>query len=168
MAVMQASWRTGDLGRSYLQRIQVSELIATRLPATLILMVAAIGFELLIGLTIGATAAFKRNSPLDQGVMIAALMFVSTPQFVVCYPCSMCSPSGSAGSDRRLWQIKHARTAGRHARPSGRWLVCADHRSSVIEVLRQDFVRTARAKGLGRFGVFSSISCPMRSCPSSP
>src|SRR5687767_8895077 len=73
----------GDLGRSYLQRTQVTELLAARLPASLLLMMGGIFCELVIGLTLGTIAALRRNSALDQGLMIAALMFISTPQYVV-------------------------------------------------------------------------------------
>ena len=46
----------GDLGRSYLQKTEVAELIASRLPATLLLMLAGIGAELVLGLTMGIAA----------------------------------------------------------------------------------------------------------------
>jgi peptide/nickel transport system permease protein len=145
---------TGDFGRSYLQHSQVSGLIAARLPATLLLMVAAIGFELLIGLTIGAIAAFKRNSPLDQGVMIGAFLFVSAPQFLLGYTMLYVFavwlgwfPIGGYGTVQQI--VLPALTLGLLG---GGWYARM-MRSSVIEILRQDFVRTARAKGLGRFRV---------------
>ena len=52
----------GDLGRSYLQRSQVTELIFPRLPATALLMVGSIFFELILGLTFGLLAALDRKS----------------------------------------------------------------------------------------------------------
>ncbi|HNB27356.1 MAG TPA: ABC transporter permease, partial [Alphaproteobacteria bacterium] len=73
----------GDLGRSYLQRTQVTELIGARLPATALLMLGAIFCELLIGITLGAFAAARRGTASDQAVMVSALVFVSTPQFVI-------------------------------------------------------------------------------------
>ncbi|MEZ5767395.1 MAG: ABC transporter permease [Paracoccaceae bacterium] len=73
----------GDLGRSYLQRTEVTELIAARMPATLLLMVAAIVVELIIGLTIGTIAALKRNRPIDHGLMVFSFVTISAPQFVV-------------------------------------------------------------------------------------
>ena len=57
----------GDLGRSYVQKAEVSELIASRLPATLLLMAGAIFFELLIGLPAGILAATQRGKWLDRG-----------------------------------------------------------------------------------------------------
>lgn len=142
---------TGDLGRSYLQRSEVSALIATRLPPTLLLMLAAIACELMIGLTLGALAAFRRNSVLDQGVMIGAFVFVSTPQFLVAYTLLYVFaywlswfPLGGYGTFSHL--VLPALTLGL----LGAGWYARMMRSSVIEVLRQDFVRTARAKGLGR------------------
>jgi peptide/nickel transport system permease protein len=73
----------GDLGRSYLQRTEVSVLIAARLPATLLLMLGAIACELAIGVTLGIIAGTRRGSMLDQCVMVGAFVFVSMPQFVV-------------------------------------------------------------------------------------
>jgi peptide/nickel transport system permease protein len=58
-----ANLLSGDLGRSYLQRSEVSELIASRLPASLLLMVGAIACEVAIGLTMGLIAAVKRGRP---------------------------------------------------------------------------------------------------------
>ena len=73
----------GDLGRSYVQKAEVSELIASRLPATLLLMAGAIFFELLIGLPAGILAVTQRGKWLDRGVMIVSFAGVSAPQFVV-------------------------------------------------------------------------------------
>ena len=141
----------GDLGRSYLQRSQVSELVGARLPATLLLMLAAIACELAIGLTIGAVAAFKRNTAFDQGVMVGAMFFVSTPQFLLGYILLYVFavwlgwlPIGGYGQFKHI--ILPAVTLGL----LGAGWYARMMRSSMIEVLRQDFVRTARAKGLGR------------------
>ncbi|HEY4162988.1 MAG TPA: ABC transporter permease [Dongiaceae bacterium] len=141
----------GDLGRSYVQRSQVSELIASRLPASLLLMLGAIFCELLIGLTSGAFAAFRRNTPMDQGVMVGALLFVSTPQFLVAYILLYVFgawlgwlPMSGYGEFKNL--VLPAITLGLLG---GGWYARM-MRSSIIEVLRQDYVRTARAKGLSR------------------
>src|SRR5688572_22433238 len=64
----------GDLGRSYMQRTEVSTLIASRLPATLTLMAGTIFFELLIGLTAGILAATRRGSFGDRAVMVASFV----------------------------------------------------------------------------------------------
>ena len=141
----------GDLGRSYLQRSEVSTLIAARLPASLLLMAGAIGCELLIGLTMGLIAAVKRGSVTDQTLMVASFVGVSAPQFVVglllLYLFSVrlgWFPIGGYGTWKHLVLPSLALGilgAGWYSRMM---------RSSMIDVLRQDYVRTARAKGLAR------------------
>ncbi len=74
---------TGNLGRSIMQGTSVGELIASRLPATLLLMAGAIFFELLIGIPAGIVAATRRGRPLDRGIMVLSFVGVSAPQFVV-------------------------------------------------------------------------------------
>lgn len=73
----------GDLGRSYKQKTQVSELIMSRLPATLLLMAGTIFFELLIGLPAGILAATKRGKSADNCIMALSFAGVSVPQFVL-------------------------------------------------------------------------------------
>src|SRR3546814_3637249 len=73
----------GDMGRSYIQRTEVSTLIWSRLPATLQLMAGAIVFELLIGIPAGIIAAARRDRKLDRVVMVGSFVGASAPQFVV-------------------------------------------------------------------------------------
>ena len=72
-----------DLGRSYLQKTEVTSLISARIPASLLLMAGAIFCELVIGLTMGILAALRRGSTMDNSLMIASFVGVSAPQFVV-------------------------------------------------------------------------------------
>jgi peptide/nickel transport system permease protein len=139
----------GDLGRSYVQRVEVNELIASRLPATLQLMAAAILFELLLGLPAGIYSATRRNRTSDKVVMVLSFIGVSAPQFVVgllllyvfAYKVEL-FPLGGYGTPAHV--VLPALTlgitiAGWYSRMS---------RSSMVDVLRQDYVRTARAKGM--------------------
>ncbi|MDR0253771.1 MAG: ABC transporter permease, partial [Brucellaceae bacterium] len=64
----------GNLGRSYLQKTEVTDLILSRLPATLQLLVAAIICELLIGLPLGIVAALNRGKALDNTLMLTSFM----------------------------------------------------------------------------------------------
>ncbi|MYM56329.1 ABC transporter permease [Thalassovita mangrovi] len=144
----------GDLGRSYLQRTEVSELIAARMPATLLLMLAAIVVELIVGLTIGAVAALRRNTPVDHGLMVFSFVTISAPQFVVgillLYVFAVqlgWFPIGGYGTFAHL--VLPAVTIGL----LGTGWYSRMMRSSMIDVLAQDFVRTARAKGLGRMRI---------------
>lgn len=139
----------GDLGRSYVQRVEVNELIASRLPATLQLMAAAILFELLLGLPAGIYSATRRNRTSDKVVMVLSFIGVSAPQFVVgllllyvfAYKVEL-FPLGGYGTPAHV--VLPALTlgitiAGWYSRMS---------RSSMVDVLGQDYVRTARAKGM--------------------
>jgi len=144
----------GDLGRSYLQRTEVSELIAARMPATLLLMLAAIVVELILGLTIGAIAALRRNSAVDQSLMVFSFVTISAPQFVVgillLYVFAVklhWFPIGGYGTFAHL--VLPAITIGL----LGTGWYSRMMRSSMIDVLAQDYVRTARAKGLGRLRI---------------
>jgi peptide/nickel transport system permease protein len=139
----------GDLGRSYKQKTQVSELIMSRLPATLLLMAATIFFELLIGLPAGILAATKRGRAADNWIMALSFAGVSVPQFVLglllLYLFAHIIPIfplGGYGSLKHL--ILPALTLG----ISGGGWYSRMMRSSMVDVLRQDFIRTARSKGL--------------------
>ncbi|MEM8956500.1 MAG: ABC transporter permease [Pseudomonadota bacterium] len=144
----------GDLGRSYMQRAEVSELIASRLPASLLLMVSAIVTELIIGLTIGIVAALRRNRPVDHTLMIFSFISISAPQFVVgillLYVFAVqlgWFPIGGYGTFAHL--VLPSITLGL----LGAGWYSRMMRSSMIEVLGQDFVRTARAKGLSKLRI---------------
>ncbi|HSR71485.1 MAG TPA: ABC transporter permease [Kiloniellales bacterium] len=144
----------GDMGRSYVQKAEVNELIASRLPATIELMLAAIVFELMIGLPAGIFAATRRNRPADKIVMVFSFMGVSAPQFVVgllliyvfAHKFGL-FPLGGYGSLSHV--VLPALTlgvtiAGWYSRMS---------RSSMVDILQQDYIRTARAKGVAESGV---------------
>ena len=138
----------GDLGRSYVQKTQVTELIMSRLPATLLLMVGAIFFELLIGLTVGIISSVKRGTNLDKILTTISFVGISAPQFVVglillylfAYKLDFL-PLGGYGTISHL--ILPALTLGI---TGGGWYGRMT-RSSMIDVLRQDYIRTAKAKG---------------------
>jgi peptide/nickel transport system permease protein len=151
----------GDLGRSYLQKTEVSTLIWSRLPATLLLMAGAIFCELAIGLSMGMLAAIRRNGRTDQALMVASFVAVSAPQFVVgillLYVFAVYLgwlPIGGYGTFAHL--VLPSLTLG----ILGAGWYARMMRSSMIEVLRQDFMRTARAKGLGPSTVIAIHALP--------
>lgn len=139
----------GDLGRSYIQRSEVATLILARIPATLLLMACGILVEVTLGLTLGVIAALRRNGLVDRIVMMFAFVGVSSPQFVVAllllyvfaarlgwFPMSgFGTPAHAVLPALTLGLLG----AGWYARMV---------RSAMIDVLNQDYVRTARAKGL--------------------
>ena len=151
----------GDMGRSYLQRAEVSSLIWSRLPASLLLMVSAIATELAIGLTIGVVAALRRNRPVDHSLMIFSFVAISAPQFVIgillLYVFAVklgWFPIGGYGTFAHL--VLPSLTLGL---PGAGWY-SRMMRSSMIEVLGQDLVRTARAKGLSKLRIVTRHVMP--------
>jgi peptide/nickel transport system permease protein len=151
----------GDLGRSYLQRTEVSTLIASRLPASLLLMAGAIACELALGLTLGIVAALRRGRPADQVLMVLSFIGVSAPQFVVgillLYVFAVklgWFPIGGYGTPAHL--VLPALTLGL----LGAGWYARMMRSSMLDVLRQDYMRTARAKGLSRLHVVLGHALP--------
>lgn len=151
----------GDLGRSYLQKTEVSSLIASRLPASLLLMAGGILSELALGLTMGVVAALRRGRPADQALMITSFVAVSAPQFVVSllllYVFAVrlgWFPIGGYGTFAHL--VLPALTLG----VLGSGWYSRMMRSSMVDVLRADFIRTARAKGLTRRRVILRHALP--------
>ena len=141
----------GDLGRSYLQKTEVSELIMSRLPATLLLMAGAIVCELVLGITMGIAAALWRNGRVDRFLTFISFTTVSAPQFVVgillLYVFAVrlgWAPIGGYGTFSHL--VLPALTLG----ILGAGWYARMMRSSMIDVLEKDYIRTARSKGLSR------------------
>lgn len=138
----------GDFGRSYLQRTNVSELLASRLTPTLLLMFFAILIEIILGVTSGVIAAIKRGKTADNSLMLLSFVGVSAPQFIVAilllYVFAVklhWFPIGGYGTPMHF--VLPALTLG----VLGSGWYSRVMRSSMIDVLRQDYIRTARAKG---------------------
>ena len=138
----------GDFGRSYLQRTEVSSLISSRLGPSLSLMFFAIIIELIIGLSAGIFAAIKRGKFADNTIMISSFIAVSAPQFIVSILVLYIFavklgwfPIGGYG--RPIHYVLPALTLG----ILGSGWYSRVMRSSMLDVMRQDYIRTARAKG---------------------
>ncbi len=151
----------GDLGRSYLQKTEVAELIMSRLPATLLLMAAGIACELVLGIAMGVAAALWRGRAVDQTLMVGSFVTVSAPQFVVSllllYVFAVelrWFPIGGYGTFAHL--VLPAVTLG----ILGSGWYSRMMRSSMIDVMGADFIRTARAKGLTRARVILRHALP--------
>ena len=147
----------GDLGRSLLLNRSVTSAIFERLPVTLSLTLLAFFFAVLIGVAAGVLAAVRHGRAADQGLMTLALLGLSIPEFwlglVLVWLVAVVLPIFPAGDyvafAQNPWQW-----ACHIALPTFT-LACVQMgfvarmtRSSMLEVLGQDFVRTARAKGL--------------------
>lgn len=148
---------SGDLGYSYAYNMNVSELILERFPNTIVLTVAALFIALFIGIPAGIISAYKRNTFVDYLVMVISLVGVSMPVFwlgvmlvlVFSVNLGLLPATGmgnwSAGADvffRHL--ILPSITLA--TIPMANFARIT--RSSMLEVLSQDYIRTARAKGL--------------------
>ncbi|QAA76019.1 MAG: Dipeptide transport system permease protein DppB [Candidatus Bipolaricaulis sibiricus] len=139
----------GDLGRSARTRRPVTQELGFRLPATLELASASMAIAILLGLTAGIISATRQYSVLDYGTMVGALMGISIPVFwfglMAMWIFSVrlgWFPVGGRGTLRHL--VLPAVTLG--AMATG--MIARMTRSSMLEILRQDYIRTGRAKGL--------------------
>ena len=146
----------GDLGRSLRDRRPVTAVIAERLPATARLAVAATLVSIAVGVPVGVVAAVRRRSLLDHALMAGAVLGISTPVFWLGMMLSLVFAvwlgwlpvSGYGGGDW-LHLVLPALTLG--ALHTG--VVARMTRASLLEVSRQEFLQTARAKGLSEFTV---------------
>jgi peptide/nickel transport system permease protein/oligopeptide transport system permease protein len=141
----------GDLGRSIWSRRLVTEQVAEQIPATLELTLAATGIAIAIGVPLGILAAVRRHSWLDFSSMGVALLGVSMPSFwlglllILLFGVRLgWLPMAGTGGWRFL--ILPAFTLGFSASA----VIARLTRSSMLEVLRQEYVKTAHSKGLPR------------------
>ena len=138
----------GDLGYTIRGHQPVLDVILQRLPNTITLAVAAMAIAILIGLPIGFFAAYKRGTALDTGLMVAAITGVSIPHFwlglVLLFFFAVELGWLPVSGTGPLNLVLPAVTLGL----SNAAIVARMTRSSMMEIMRQDFVRTAEAKGL--------------------
>lgn len=139
----------GDLGKSIRTERPVMDEIIARFPTTLQLALASIVVTVVLGLIAGIISATKQYSLSDIGIMIVALLGVSLPNFwlglmlILWFSVKFqIFPVAGWGT----WQhvILPALTLG----TGGAAIVARMTRSSMLEVIRQDYIRTARAKGV--------------------
>ena len=147
----------GDLGNSLLLNRSVTSAILERLPVTLSLTALAFVFAVLIGVAAGVLAAVRHGKMADQSMMTLALLGLSIPEFwlglVLIWTLAVLLPIFPAGDYVAF--AKDPLQWARHVALPTFTLACVQMgfvarmtRSSMLEVLGQDFVRTARAKGL--------------------
>jgi oligopeptide transport system permease protein len=140
----------GDLGLStkYPQRT-VNEIIADGLPNTLLLAVIALGWALLLGLGAGIVGAIRQNTRWDYAAMAAAMIGISVPTFVLgpllvlvfALTFYVFPPAGWGG-------LRHLFLPGVTLGTAYAAYIARLTRGGMLEVVRAEFVRTARAKGL--------------------
>jgi peptide/nickel transport system permease protein len=152
----------GDLGQSILLNRSVAAALVERLPVTLSLAVFALGFAVILGVVAGTVAAVNHDRWPDQAVMTVSLFGLSTPEFwlglvlVLIFavqlgwlPTGGFVPITESPADWLRTILLPALTLG--LVQIG--FIARMARASMLEVLSQDFVRTADAKGLSRFDI---------------
>ncbi len=139
----------GDLGTSLRSNLPVWDEIMARLPATIELAVASIFVTVVLGMIAGIISATKQYSAADITIMVIALLGVSLPSFwlglSLIYTFSVklqLFPVAGWGTWKHM--ILPAITLG----TAGAAIVARMTRSSMLDVVRQDYIRTAKAKGL--------------------
>ena len=149
----------GDFGISYTYRVPVSDLIAERVVISLPLTLYALALSTLIAFPAGILAAARRNSAADISVMGATQLGVAIPNFwfamilVLVFAVNLrwFSAGGFPGWDAGFWPAMKALTLPAIALALPQASILARvMRSSLIDTLDEDFMRTARAKGLTR------------------
>jgi peptide/nickel transport system permease protein len=138
----------GDLGYTIRGHQPVVDVIAQRLPNTIVLAISAMAVAILIGLPTGFIAAYKRGTFLDTGLMLVSIVGVSVPHFwlglLLLFFFSVQLGWLPVSGSGPLNLVLPAVTLGL----SNAAIVARMTRSSMMDVMQQDFVRTAEAKGL--------------------
>jgi peptide/nickel transport system permease protein len=154
----------GDFGMSLSYNQPVTQLIMERFPNTLILALAALLIALVIGIPAGMISASRHNSILDYGVMLISLIGVSMPIFwlgvmlVLYFSVNLgWFPATGMGtlSDGFIPYIKHLVLPAITLATIPMATFARITRSSMLEVLNQEYIKTARAKGVSEFWVIS-------------
>jgi peptide/nickel transport system permease protein len=150
---------TGNWGYSFFGGQQVREVVFTRLPATFELMGLALGLSMIIGVAVGIVGAVRRGSTLDHATTVLAMVALSLPTFwfgllsIFVFAQTLGSlPAGgraeTGGSGSALDALRHLvlPVAVLALVLVAQWSRYT--RSAMLDILDQDFIRTARAKGL--------------------
>jgi peptide/nickel transport system permease protein len=149
----------GEMGLSYVYKVPVTELIGQRMAVTLPLAIGAMVLATLVALTLGIFAATNHNRVGDYGVMGFSQLGLAIPDFwfgillIILFAVILhWLPSGGfPGWDEGIWRgVKALMLPVFTLSLSLTAIMTRVTRSSVLEVAREDFVRTARAKGLSR------------------
>lgn len=142
----------GEMGKSWVMQTSVKKNFIERLPNTLILTALALLLTSVVGIVAGVFAAVNQNSAGDRITMILAMLIISLPNFFLSLICQIfiCLklkwlPVAGAGSFRHFFLPSIMLAASRVA---GQIRLT---RSSMLDVLGQDYIRTAHAKGCSKF-----------------
>ena len=155
---------SGNWGTSIISRQPVLDEILQRLPITIELLILALFFALVISIPIGIVSAVKRNTMIDYGAMTFAMLGISLPEFFLgallliffslglqWLPATGYVPFFEYPVDNLRHMVLPALTLGMTRAA----LIARLMRNSMLEVIRQDYIDTARAKGLSEFIVIN-------------
>lgn len=149
----------GDFGTSYTYRVPVTDLILARIWISLPLALYALALSTLIAFPVGLIAAAKRGRATDTGIMATTQLGIAIPNFwfamflVVIFAINLrwFSAGGFPGWDQGFWLSMKSLTLPAIALALPQASILARiMRSSLLDTLDQDYIRTARAKGLTR------------------
>lgn len=164
----------GDFGQSILSRMPVSALIADRLEPSLVLALCTIVLTVIVAVPLGALAAWRHNSWVDRLVMALSVLGFSIPAFVMGYLLMLffAMKFGLLPVQGYVSPFADPIESARHlVLPSVTLalvfmaLIARVTRSSLLEVLNQDFVRTAKAKGNPAFRTLWRHALPNAAVP---
>jgi peptide/nickel transport system permease protein len=152
----------GDLGTSIFTNLPVSAMIAQRIEPTLSLMLVTLVFAVCVAVPIGVVAAWKADTLIDRVIMVIAVLGFSVPVFVVAYVLAYVF----------ALELDWLPVQGYTPLREGLWpwlenlilpavalgfvyiaFIARVTRATMLDVLQQDYIRTARAKGMGESGI---------------
>jgi peptide/nickel transport system permease protein len=152
----------GDLGTSIFTNLPVSAMIAQRIEPTLSLMLVTLIFAVCVAVPIGVVAAWKADTLIDRVIMVIAVLGFSVPVFVVAYVLAYVF----------ALELDWLPVQGYTPLREGLWpwlenlilpavalgfvyiaFIARVTRATMLDVLQQDYIRTARAKGMGESGI---------------
>ena len=154
----------GDLGHSIQTGESVTEALKTRFPVTLQIGLTALIISLIVSIPVGILSGAKRNSVGDHIAMILAYFGAAMPSFFLAILLMLIfslwlgwlPPAGFTAPGDDLWQsVKSTLMPAMALGLGGTAVLIRQIRSSLLEELAQDYVRTARAKGLSEFAVLT-------------
>ncbi len=157
MGIYVTNLLSGDLGTSIATQRSVSESIIERIPATALLALTSIAIATVLGILLGVIAAWRPNTWIDTLTMSTSLLGISLPAFVVgllfvlIFGVALEWFPNSGYIDRGIEHLVLPMIT-LAIRPLS--IIARVTRSSMLDVLGQDYVRTARAKGLSNVRVF--------------
>lgn len=154
----------GDLGTSIVSRQPVGQQIAERFPNTLLLTVSAMFVALLIALPAGVVAAGRQGRPADYGIMLFSVLGVAMPNFwlglvlIIVFGLNLgWLPIRGIGSlEEGVWDfVSHLILPAVTLGTALAAILARLTRNAMLDVLAEDYIRTAKAKGLKRFKVLA-------------